>query len=275
MALWKRQLAVGLFGWILILIGLTWLEISLPRQEVKPNVSDASPSSGADLRSADDRIADYTLWLERLTGLLAISTIGLWYVTWRALNHAKDDAARQARDMRASISAANASAGAAEDALRHAQESSERQLRAYVHVVEARFDNLKGGEIPIAKIKIQNFGQTPAYNFSQAAILGLQNYPLIEAPPPIKGTEDPCSPIAPTGFVHIMPALKEPLTQRDVDCLLSGKFALFAVGEVAYIDCFGKSRFTKYCLFTGGKVNDGRVVPLGSSSSYITGNECN
>lgn len=35
-------------------------------------------------KTADDRIADYTYALALLTGVLALSTIGLWIATWRA-----------------------------------------------------------------------------------------------------------------------------------------------------------------------------------------------
>jgi hypothetical protein len=52
----------------------------------------------------------FTAWLVGFTGVLAISTIGLWVVTWLS-------GVRQSRDMEASIAAAHRSADIAEKAL--------------------------------------------------------------------------------------------------------------------------------------------------------------
>jgi hypothetical protein len=35
-------------------------------------------------KASEDPVAYFTLWLVGSTGVLAISTIGLWIVTWRA-----------------------------------------------------------------------------------------------------------------------------------------------------------------------------------------------
>src|ERR1700730_12646288 len=61
-------------------------------------------------KASDDPVAYFTLWLVGFTGVLAVSTIGLWIVTWRA-------SASQARDMKASIAASEKSADIARDAM--------------------------------------------------------------------------------------------------------------------------------------------------------------
>jgi hypothetical protein len=43
-----------------------------------------------------DPVAYFTLWLVGFTGVLAVSTIGLWWVTWRG-------SVRQSRDMQATL----------------------------------------------------------------------------------------------------------------------------------------------------------------------------
>lgn len=54
----------------------------------------------------DERLADYTQLLAWFTAILAISTIGLWIVTWRGSN-------KQSRDMEASIEVSRTAATAA------------------------------------------------------------------------------------------------------------------------------------------------------------------
>jgi hypothetical protein len=49
--------------------------------------------------TTDDRLAQYTLWLAIFTGVLSVSTIGLWFVTWRG-------GIRQSADMQATIALA-------------------------------------------------------------------------------------------------------------------------------------------------------------------------
>jgi hypothetical protein len=61
-------------------------------------------------KTIDDPVAYFTLWLVGFTGVLAVSTIGLWIVTWRA-------SVSQARDMKASIAAAEKSGEIARDAM--------------------------------------------------------------------------------------------------------------------------------------------------------------
>jgi hypothetical protein len=55
----------------------------------------------------DERLADYTLLLAWFTAVLAVSTIGLWIVTWRS-------GLRQSGDMQASIEVARQAAEAAQ-----------------------------------------------------------------------------------------------------------------------------------------------------------------
>lgn len=57
-------------------------------------------------KTTNDPTAYFTLWLVVFTGVLAVSTIGLWIVTWRG-------SASQARDMKDSIEVAAKSADAA------------------------------------------------------------------------------------------------------------------------------------------------------------------
>ncbi|TYL94098.1 hypothetical protein FXB40_19935 [Bradyrhizobium rifense] len=61
-------------------------------------------------KAGEDPVAYFTLWLVGFTGVLAVSTIGLWIVTWRASK-------AQGRDMKASIDASKRAADIAHDAM--------------------------------------------------------------------------------------------------------------------------------------------------------------
>jgi len=87
-----------IIGFLLGIVLCTIAAIYTPyyQQNHKTN---STPHSVAAKVSTDERLAEYTLWLAILTGVLALSTIALWIVTWRA-------GIRQSHDMQASIALA-------------------------------------------------------------------------------------------------------------------------------------------------------------------------
>ena len=143
--------------------------------------------------------------------------------------------------------------------------SSERQLRAYVLVEEARVESFGVGEHPKAIIRIKNFGQTPAYKLSQGANIGFLPFPPDREPPATKSDSDPESIIGPGGVQYLLPCLNtEVMTQRKLDDIGKGTHALYVVGEIHYEDCFGHPRCTKYFFFSGGgKVDLGALSAIG------------
>jgi hypothetical protein len=104
-------------------------------------------------KTTDDPVAYFTAWLVGFTGVLAISTIGLWIVTWRA-------STSQARDMQASIAVANRSANISERAL--------TELEAPFLSVKITEDGITrsygetGHHFHTLRLVIANFGRTPA-----------------------------------------------------------------------------------------------------------------
>lgn len=110
-------------------------------------------------KSRCDPVAYFTLWLVGFTGVLAVSTIGLWIVTWQS-------GKRQSRDM--------------EVAVRETRRIGEAQVRAYVDIGSADIFliNFAGALYrgrpeaqPIIKIVATNTGQSPARNFVWNPIL--------------------------------------------------------------------------------------------------------
>jgi hypothetical protein len=87
-------------------------------------------------------------WLVGFTGILAISTIGLWIVTWRS-------GVRQSRDTAAFIG--------------ETKRIGEAQVRAYVDIeaadVTLRAMAVGVPEVPQIRIVARNTGQSPARNF--------------------------------------------------------------------------------------------------------------
>jgi hypothetical protein len=116
-------------------------------------------SNGAD----DDRIADYTWWVAVFTGVLGISTIGLWFVTWQSVRHAKADSVRQARQLRVSNIAAIRAATAGEKTIERMDKTAAHQLRAYVFVHRTALELTK---------KAQSAGTIGGYGEPERVFLG-------------------------------------------------------------------------------------------------------
>lgn len=107
-------------------------------------------------KAGDDPVAYFTLWLVGFTGVLAVSTIGLWIVTWRA-------SASQARDMRRSIEVAVNTAEAAHDANRpwiEAVITEKREFHIRPELARVGF-----------KVSLRNKGNSPATAVTARAVL--------------------------------------------------------------------------------------------------------
>lgn len=173
---------------------------------------------------------------ESLTGLftvvLAISTIGLWVVTGRTL--------------------------------RHAERSSERQLRAYVTIISTEIEKVRVNFVPRAEIRIQNTGQTSAYDtYILNNMLVARRYPLPEGadlpavqirfadgkigiPKCSHGVLGPSQTTATRGDSG------GPLSPEDYAGITNGSRALYFYGFASYRDTFGKFWRLHFRYFVGG-----------------------
>jgi hypothetical protein len=141
MSRWIRgELALGFIlatcVWI-VLVG--WLESYTPTEAEKNKCYEQAHQSGH--KSEECK----TLWertttdpVALFTFVLAVSTVGLWIATIALYR-------------------------AGEKQLRHLEGTSRRQLRAYVYVEDVSILYANSEWNPNFRIKIQNFGQTPAY----------------------------------------------------------------------------------------------------------------
>ena len=111
-------------------------------------------------KTFDDPVATFTLWLTVMTAILAVSTIGLWIVTWLG-------ARKQARDMGRSLHHSAAAARAASTSNRLTRElfSAEQRPWIYIDIVDQeqpRFGE-DGNLYANLKFVVKNNGKSSAF----------------------------------------------------------------------------------------------------------------
>lgn len=181
-------------------------------------------------RAVDDPVAAFTMALTVFTGILAFATFYLWKSTERLVVGAEDTA--------------------------------ERQLRAYVLVDKCRIADLEVGKEPTARVEIKNFGQTPAYDLTQTCLIRIEGFPLEKEwilKEPADG-EAAKSILGPQGVLITGSRYGALLSQMQIDALASGHYAMYVFGRIRYSDAFKQDRSTYYTLFSGGGVGVGSSV---------------
>ena len=131
------------------------------------------------------------------------------------------------------------------------EDTAQRQLRAYVCLVESSVKITKAGEV-VATLLFKNGGQTPAYNVSLWALPLVDPYPLVDPPgPPPAEIPLPKGIVASQGTQILVSA---PLTlPSEVLARFSERdYALYFFGEVTYRDVFFKEWTLTYRLLFGG-----------------------
>jgi hypothetical protein len=118
----------------------------------------------------NERIADYNEALDWLTGVLALSTLGLWWVTWRSGIH-------QSRDMRAAIAAAQASN---EISRQHMIADQRAWLTVTLEATSDLVIDHRGCGFDVSA-RITNIGKTPALNAHTEMALTLNYDDAVQA----------------------------------------------------------------------------------------------
>ncbi|HTB01311.1 MAG TPA: hypothetical protein VK804_12605 [Bradyrhizobium sp.] len=150
--------------------------------------------------------------------LLFAATMGLWWATWRLV--------------------------------RSAENTAERQLRAYIFPQDVTITNIES--IPEITVVLKNTGQTPAHDHTLWATMAVAAYPLSTEPAPPDGDPNESKgPLAPGAVNHFFASLESPITQEELRGIREGRAAIYLAGAVLYTDAFGKSRSTKFCYFRG------------------------
>lgn len=160
-----------------------------------------------------------------------------------------------------------------------ADDTAERQLRAYLSVTGFHVTNLKAGEPIRAQIVLANSGKTPAYHVKyNISTMGIRAFPA----PVYVPTELPPEPrvggvtTAPNqGLFSISPYRAEPLlTQDEFNAIQPNENimgnALYIRGVVTYIDAFNKMRKTRFYGAYGGRY---KMNNIGAVAQMDQGNE--
>jgi hypothetical protein len=185
---------------------------------------------------------------------------GFAFLQWLELGRTDKNIERQANligeqlnVMQAQAKAAKDSADATRDAVRLAEKTAERQLRAYLSVVRSEVRNFGFGNKVQVHIVFKNTGQTPAYEVASFDAISLLDFPGgIFDIDPIIDTALPGTVIGANGEYHITRTFDSTLTQTHIDALTSGRFAIYSFGRVKYRDAFGVQRKTNFRVAYGG-----------------------
>lgn len=216
--------------------------------------SSAGRNQGANVIATDDRLANYTWWLVAFTGVLAISTIGLWLVTWLA-------GRRQSREMQASLAVAVKAAEAAEKSSSIAEAALFTVEAAYpyvmirAHGIDVQNERIRGVTIgDVVSFCFTNYGRTPAAITEVISDLRI----AIGVPDPIVAPERPHNWI--TG--EVIPAGKDSrafsfeMNEGMFRTLYEGALAderniIWFMGYARYNDVFANEYVLGFCFAFG------------------------
>jgi len=166
------------------------------------------------------------------TIVLAFSTIGLWLATkhlWEVTG----------------------------ETLTHAEQTAERQLRAYLFLdpktfeLDVRLSEHQTGKDRLCLCKIgyviNNTGQTPAYRVKTESDIRVLGWPppadLVIEPSP----GDTVSQLRGVGAGHPMGGSVGKFVMLDLEAIDALTQRIYFVGVVTYFDVFGKVRHTRFC----------------------------
>jgi hypothetical protein len=205
---------------LVVALAVVTLSPPLPITEKQQHAAQQTPKQEAAKHSpwsefwdwtTHDPVAFYTFIVGAFTGVLAISTIGLWIATILTL--------RQSRD------------------------TAERQLRAYVFMQGAQVMIMNNNTAILATIAVKNFGQTPAYrvrSWAKVAVCAIDVQPSDDIAPPIVAE----SVMGPGAEFHMQPAINA--TALQLQDTKNGTNKICVWGKLEYVDAFNVPQVFTY-----------------------------
>jgi hypothetical protein len=133
-------------------------------------------------------------------------------------------------------------------------DNGRRQLRAYVFPDQAKLIWQGTAKSTVAEIGIKNSGQTPAYRLSTTTAVVVGDFPLkgdLRTPLPDNHTVVP-----PNGSYALSVTMAQPLTGDQLKAIQKGTQAIYAFGEVSYLDAFDECRITRHRFYYSGSGAD-------------------
>lgn len=143
------------------------------------------------------------------------------------------------------------------------QDSEQRQLRAYVNIVDERVEAFAPGSKASFVLTVRNSGSTPATQIRQLGVTYLAaeagKYQPISTPP----TTAQVGTIAAGGSSSIIGHSAQTVTSEQVEAVKSGKAAFVTQGAITYRDAFGHLHSTNYRYVLTGEegVTRGILLP--------------
>jgi len=135
--------------------------------------------------------------------------------------------------------------------VRGAEDTAERQLRAYVHIdlnEFSRFD-ITPGRILQAGIVLRNSGQTPAYDVVVVSDIECHPYPQFGMGSPIDDDKEGSRAVLNAGQqIYFKPFSKITVSTEDSEQIESGGWRPYIFGSITYRDVFGKKRLSEFRL---------------------------
>jgi hypothetical protein len=261
------------------LLAVGFAGASLPPHAVQPQERSQNhsapqrPQQNIDTRRPDERLADYTLWLERFTGALAflsILEIVFLFKTDRIAGRAADNAEKQMQLASAQHRLSRRQLALARIQHTRTRQLAEDELRAYVSLKESRVQ-FNDADLPVHVVAtISNFGKTPAREvvYWIGATFGTPDVPEAQFSRPPDISKYSRAILAPTGEL-IMTSKPFAWDQGVLDKWEAGTFVIYLWGEVTYKDWFKKDRATKLLYCATNKKGDGQ----GALSPMAYGND--
>lgn len=231
---------------------------AIPSKSVEPS-SEIRPSGRQGEESAKKENSTQTkaeerspLWKDPVTSnwalvIVAVLAAFVAICTLRTIS-------RQTAATEKAVIAAERSAVAADRTLEIMKHTAERQLRAYVLPTG-------GGRIPdkhylghfLVKITIKNTGQTPALKCTSCLGVGVSEFPIPRALPEITGDMGKSRFTLAPGEETDLAGIQDDITPQDLSAIQAGTSAIYAVGEILYVDIFDIARYTRFRLFCTGE----------------------
>lgn len=189
------------------------------------------------------------------TALTALGTLGLLYTL--ALT-------------RRSVKEAGRSADAALAALQAAERTAERQLRAYIGILDISVSHVATGRSPRVAINLKNFGQTPAHRLgAKTEIEVMPTHAPVFAVGPLDDNHRQS--IGPGATFNVTAETDKALTEAQASDLNSGSANLYCFGFVEYTDAFGHTRYTRF----RHEIGDAGILSRRSMPLSAAGNDAN
>jgi hypothetical protein len=134
-----------------------------------------------------------------------------------------------------------------------ADDTAQRQLRAYVFPQNSEIRKFGSDQSPEGWVEIRNTGNTPAYKLQRRGGIMLTPFPAQRFPEHDWTTPSSKSDLGPGGEVYLGPiTFPNAFTREQIARVVSGESAIYLWGEIRYIDAFKQPRTTKFRHFYRG-----------------------